>query len=110
MYGSIRSAYPMDERRSEGTLMASNSFVGTSYRLTLEGELSFRNLVCLADELGRMEASGASETTVDVSGLNFIDSPGMTALAAAGSRFHSNKQHLHIHGKPRLFAHRQPWQ
>jgi anti-anti-sigma regulatory factor len=99
----------LDERRSEGTLMASNSFVGSAYRVTLEGELSFRNLICLADELNRMETSGALDTTVDVSGLNFIDAKGMDALAQARSRFHSNNQHLRISGRPRLFSHRRPW-
>jgi anti-anti-sigma factor len=99
----------MDDRRSEGTLMVRNSFVGTSYRVTLEGELSYRNLVCFAEELDRMATSGAAETTVDVSGLNFIDARGMTALAEATNRFHSNKQHLRIHGKPRLFSHHRPW-
>ena len=61
--------------------MVSNSFVGTSYRVTLVGELSYRNLDCLGDELTKMETSGAIHTTVDVSGLNFIDSVGMNALA-----------------------------
>jgi ABC-type transporter Mla MlaB component len=106
---SLGSTPAIDEQRGEGTLMASNSFAGSAYRLVLVGELSFRNLDCLADELGRMETSGASETTVDVSGLNFIDSPGMTALAEAGNRFRSRDQHLRIHGKPRLFAQRRPW-
>ncbi len=84
--------------------MARNSFVGNSYRLTLVGELSFRNLVCLADELTRMETSGAEETSVDVSGLNFIDSQGMAALAEATNHFHSNNHHLRIDGQPRLFG------
>jgi ABC-type transporter Mla MlaB component len=106
---SLGSAPAIGEQRGEGTLMASNSFAGSAYRLVLVGELSFRNLNCLANELGRMETSGASETTVDVSGLNFIDSPGMTALAEAGNRFRSHDQHLHIQGKPRLFAQRRPW-
>lgn len=100
----------MDERRSEGTLMASNSFSGSAYRLTLEGELSFRTLGCLADELSRMETSGATDMSIDVSGLNFIDSPGMAALAEAGNRFLSHQQHLHVHGTPRLFAQRRPWE
>ena len=99
----------MDKRGGEGTLMVSNSFVGTSYRVTLLGELSYRNLVCLGDELTRMQTSGATHTTVDVSGLNFIDSVGMNALAEASNRFHSNHQYLRIHGRPRFFSHRRPW-
>ena len=88
--------------------MVSNSFVGTSYRVTLVGELSYRNLVCLRDELTKMETSGAVQTTVDVSGLNFIDSVGMNALAEASNRFQSHDQYLRIHGRPRFFSHRRP--
>jgi anti-anti-sigma factor len=94
----------MDEKRRDGELTVRNSFAGATYRVTLGGELNRLNVACLVEELSRMEESGAAETIVDLSGLNFIDSGGMAALAEASNHFHSNDQSLKFLGTPTLFT------
>ncbi len=51
-----------------------------------------------------MEDSGAEETVVDLSRLEFIDPSGMVALAEAERRFRADGRSLHLLGEPRRFA------
>ena len=92
------------EQRRDGLLTLSNSYAGTSYCLTLSGELDLENVDSFAAEIARMEDSGAEETVVDLSGLEFIDPSGMAALANAAWQFRSVGRHLHLLGEPRRFA------
>jgi anti-anti-sigma factor len=92
------------EHRRDGLLTLRNSYAGTCYCLRLSGELDLENLDSFAAEITRMEDSGAGETVVDLSGLEFIDPSGMAALANAEWRFRAVGRHLHLLGEPRRFA------
>jgi anti-anti-sigma factor len=94
---------PMEQRR-DGLLTLRNSFSGTSYCMRLSGELDLENVESFAAEITRMEDSGAEETVVDLSQLEFIDPCGMAALAKAERRFRADGRHLHLLGEPRRFA------
>jgi anti-anti-sigma factor len=92
------------ERQDDGLLGLRNSFAGTSYCVTLSGELGLESLDTFGAEMLRMEESGAAETAVDLSRLDFIDRSGMAALAKTGKRFRTNGGHLQMLGRPRRFA------
>jgi anti-anti-sigma factor len=92
------------ERQSDGLLALRNSYAGTSYCVTLSGELGHESLGGFRAEMLRMEDSGAEETAVDLSRLDFIDSSGMAALAETGNRFRTHGRHLRLLGRPRRFA------
>ena len=83
-----------------------NSYAGTSYCMTLSGRLGAESLGSFVAEVVRMEESGAEETAVDLSRLDFIDSSGMAALADAGERFRADGRRLRLLGHPKQFAHR----
>jgi anti-anti-sigma factor len=93
----------MEERR-DGQLTLRSSYAGSAYRVTLSGELDLENVDSFTAEITRMEESGAVETAIDLSQLEFIDSSGMAALAEAGWRFQAYGRHLRILGKPRRFS------
>ena len=63
-----------------------------------------RSVESFAAEITRMEDSGAEETVVDLSQLEFIDPSGMEALADAERRFRADGRRLHLRGEPRRFA------
>jgi anti-anti-sigma factor len=92
------------ERQSDGLPGLRNSFAWTSYCVTLSGERGLGSLDTFGAEILRMEESGAAETAVDLSRLNFIDSSGMAALAKTGKRFRAHGGHLRVLGRPRRFA------
>jgi anti-anti-sigma factor len=92
------------ERRVDGPLGLRNSYSGTSYCVTLSGELNASSLAGFGAEMLRMEESGAVETVVDLSRLDFIDRSGMVALAETGQRFRTHGGHLRLLGRPRRFA------
>jgi anti-anti-sigma factor len=95
------------EQRRDGLLTLRSSYAGSAYRMTLSGELDLENVESFAAEITRMEDSGAVDTAIDLSQLEFIDSSGMAALAEAGRRFRADGRDLYIVGKPRRFsAHR----
>jgi anti-anti-sigma factor len=50
------------------------------HRLSLRGELDLASAQELIDAVGRLCAEGASETVLDVGGLEFIDSTGLRAI------------------------------
>lgn len=92
------------ERKSDGLLGLRNSFAGSSYRVTLSGELNASSLDFFGAEMLRMEESGAFETAVDLTRLDFIDQSGMAALAEVGRRFRTHGGELRVLGRPRHFA------
>lgn len=92
------------ERRRDGLLTLLNSYAGSSYCMRLSGELDLESVESFAAEITRMEDSGAEETVVDLSQLEFIDPSGMEALADAERRFRADGRRLHLRGEPRRFA------
>jgi anti-anti-sigma factor len=88
----------------DGLLGLRNSFDGTSYCVALSGELGASGLGVFGAEMLRMEESGAVETAVDLSRLDFIDSSGMAALVETGQRFRTHGGYLRLVGGPRRFA------
>lgn len=92
------------EQRRDGLLTLRSSYAGSAYRMTLSGELDLENVESLAAEIARMDDSGAVETVIDLSQLEFIDSSGMAALAEAGRRFRADGRQLRILGQPRRFS------
>jgi anti-anti-sigma factor len=92
------------EQLRDGLLTLRNSYAGTSYCMSLSGELGLANVASFAAEITRMEDSGAAEMVVDVSQLEFIDPSGMAALATAERRFRAAGRDLHLLGEPRRFA------
>ncbi len=93
----------MEERR-DGLLTLRSSYAGSAYRMTLSGELDLENVESFTAEITRMEDSGAVETVIDLSHLEFIDPSGMASLAEAGRRFRADGRHLHILGQPKRFS------
>jgi anti-anti-sigma factor len=91
------------ERQNDGPLGLRNSYAGTSYCVTLSGELGRESLGGFHEEMLRMEDSGAQETAVDLSRLDFVDPSGMAALAETGNRFRKHGRHLRLMGRPRRF-------
>ncbi len=91
------------EQRRDGLLTLRSSYAGSAYRMTLSGELDLENVESFAAEITRMEDSGAVETVIDLSHLEFIDSSGMASLARAGRHFQADGRHLRLLGKPRRF-------
>ena len=91
------------EKRQDGLLTLRSSYAGSAYRMTLSGNLDLENVESLAAEITRMEESGAMETVIDLSELEFIDSSGMAALAEAGRRFRAEDRDLRLLGQPRRF-------
>ena len=58
-------------------------------QVTLRGELDLDQASTLAEELFAFAGRGATAVTVDVSGLNFIDSSGLRALLSAREQLES---------------------
>ena len=67
----------------EASLSVNSAVEGGVARVTLRGELDLDQAGTLADELSGLTTQGATSVTVDVSGLNFIDSSGLRALLSA---------------------------
>lgn len=58
-----------------------------NYEVRLRGELDMSTAPQLRDELQRLSAEGAPQVTVDLSGLAFVDSTGLSVLITALKRF-----------------------
>src|SRR5438067_11637862 len=67
----------------EAPLTVSAAVEGGIARVTLRGELDLDRAGALAEELSALTNQGATTVTIDVSGLNFIDSSGLRALLTA---------------------------
>lgn len=67
----------------EAPLIVNAAVEGGVARVTLRGELDLDQASTLAEELFAFAGQGATGVTVDVSGLNFIDSSGLRALLSA---------------------------
>lgn len=66
-----------------GTLKLSSKIVGSTWTITLAGELDLANVEALQAILGKARAAGASTVIVDLEGLEFIDSSGIACLVYA---------------------------
>jgi anti-sigma B factor antagonist len=62
--------------------------------IELYGELDLSGVEVLSRELQRAEASDSHQITVDLSGLEFIDSSGMRVLVQAHTRSQQNSRRL----------------
>ena len=67
----------------EAPLTVNAAVEGGIARVTLRGELDLDRAGALAGELSDLTKQGATAVTIDVSGLNFIDSSGLRALLTA---------------------------
>jgi len=65
---------------SAGELKVLVSSSGSSHDIRLSGELDMATAPMLGDELRRLVAEGATRVTVDLAGLAFIDSTGLSVL------------------------------
>lgn len=71
----------------DGTLTLRVNNEGPARTLALVGELDMANAATLATELEDLEAAAGNEPiTIDMSGLEFIDSTGIAVLVAAYRR------------------------
>jgi anti-sigma B factor antagonist len=66
-----------------GRLRVRTSCDDDRYTVTLTGELDIGSAAVLEDTLTEVCASGAREVLVDMAGIDFIDSSGMTALLSS---------------------------
>ncbi len=96
------------QQRREALLTLGSSFTGSAYCMRLGGRLDWESIDSFEAEVSRMEDSGAVEMAVDLSRLEFIDTAGMAALAAAGRRFRAGGRLLSLLGEPRRFAAARP--
>ncbi|MGI8983333.1 MAG: STAS domain-containing protein [Acidimicrobiales bacterium] len=81
-----------------GELLVTVSGVGPEYEVRLFGELDMATAPQLRDELARLAANGATRVTVDLGGLGFIDSTGLTVLISGLKRLRAQGGELALRG------------
>ena len=59
---------------------------GSKTLVKVEGDLDLQVVERLTEALGRVESDGPEQLVIDLSGLSFMDSSGMAAIAAAAIR------------------------
>lgn len=64
--------------------------------LALSGELDMANAATFSAELERLETEGTGTITIDMAGLEFIDSTGIAVLVAAHRRLNGGSERLHL--------------
>jgi anti-sigma B factor antagonist len=69
-----------------GALAIACSVENDGVSLSLEGELDLATATALEERLGELEDSGCTHLTVDLAGLDFIDSTGLRVLIQASAR------------------------
>ena len=72
---------------------------GDRCRLMLRGELDLASAPLLEAELRKVQLSGARHVELDLSGLEFIDSTGLTVLIRANEAAESNGHTLSLSGQ-----------
>ena len=72
------------------------SDVGSEMRLTAAGEIDSTSAPVLKDRLEALLDAGATEVTIDLTGVTFLDSAGLCVLAAAYRRATAEGRHLHV--------------
>ena len=86
-----------------------NGILGTEIQMdapqyvhvTLEGELDTSNVAQLYEELAELTRQGVRHITIDLAGLEFVDSTGLSALIAAHKRAASQGGELILHSPGR---------
>jgi anti-anti-sigma factor len=68
--------------------------------LSLEGELDLANASALEERLSELEDSGSTQLTVDLAGLDFIDSTGLRVLLQASARAQERGHELILRPAP----------
>lgn len=79
-----------------GTLTVRVRASGQARTFAVSGELDMANAATLATELERAEDEGAEQITVDMRGLEFIDSTGIAVLVAAHRRLNAEAPRLRL--------------
>ena len=69
-----------------GALAIACSVENGGASLSLEGELDLATATALEERLGELEDDGSKHLTVDLGGLDFIDSTGLRVLIQANAR------------------------
>jgi anti-sigma B factor antagonist len=72
------------------------SDVGSEMRLTAAGEIDSTSAPVLKDRLEALLDAGATEVTIDLTGVTFLDSAGLCVLAAAYRRATAENRHLRV--------------
>lgn len=80
----------------DGTLTVQVRAGGSAQTVTVSGELDMANAATLAAELERVEEEGSGPITVDMRGLEFIDSTGIAVLVAAHRRFNADEVRVRL--------------
>ncbi len=78
-----------DVLRAHGRLTIRSARDGDKHVVAPSGELDVHGAQKLEDELARVEATDADQIIVDLCGLAFIDSVGMSVLIHASARSRS---------------------
>ena len=72
------------------------SDIGADMRLTAAGEIDSTSAPVLKDRLEAVLDAGATEVTIDLTRVTFLDSAGLCVLAAAYRRATAENRHLRV--------------
>ena len=72
------------------------SVAGPATVLTAAGEIDSTSAPVLKDRLEALLDAGATEVTIDLTGVTFLDSAGLCVLAAAYRRATAENRHLRV--------------
>ena len=82
--------------RNMGELMLRSERDGDVHTIRLFGELDLASAAEVEDELKALEATDVAAIIVDLAGLTFIDSTGITLLIAAEVRSRADSNRLRV--------------
>jgi len=82
--------------RNMGELMLRSERDGDVHTIRLFGELDLASAAKVEDELKALEATDVAAIIVDLAGLTFIDSTGITLLIAAEVRSRADSNRLRV--------------
>ena len=83
--------------RSSSDLVTIDVFdLGPDVRLTAAGEIDSTSAPLLKDRLEALLDAGATEVTIDLTGVTFLDSAGLCVLAAAYRRVSAEGHRLRV--------------
>lgn len=84
------------DRPSSDLVTIDVSDLGTAMRLTATGEIDSTSAPVLRDRLEAVLDAGASDVTIDLTAVTFLDSAGLCVLAAAYRRASAEGRALHV--------------
>ncbi len=96
---------PAPDHPRPSQLLIAREYEADTVILTLWGELDVASSPRLEGELEDAESSGRSRIVLDLSGLKFMDSTGLTVLLRAQLRARENGHHLSLLRGPRTVHH-----